>query len=435
MVIINIALFSFLEEIYRDFWYVLYVNFGWLTISYYLNFYNLRRYNRNVDVISRLFLQFLFFTIVYFSFFGFTNHQVVLKLHLEVLGIIFTLISLFRSFYLFMLKKYRNEGGNFRNVIIIGSNISAQKISNFLHQHSELGYRLIGFFSNENQNQKNYLGTIDKSFEYIVDNENEIDEIYCSMSELNKNQIKLFIDLADNNLKVLKLIPDSKDIYSSKMDVEYYDFIPILSLRTIPFDIPLNQIIKKLFDLIFSLFIIIFVLSWLTPILYVLIKFESKGPLFFKQTRDGLTSSQFVCYKYRSMFVNEVADNKQASKDDERITKIGSFIRKTSIDELPQFLNVLKGEMSIVGPRPHMISQTQKYAKIVDKFMVRHFVKPGITGLAQIRGYRGEVEKNEDMENRVKLDIFYIENWSFLLDMKIIGQTIINVFKGEEKAY
>jgi putative colanic acid biosynthesis UDP-glucose lipid carrier transferase len=135
------------------------------------------------------------------------------------------------------------------------------------------------------------------------------------------------------------------------------------------------------------------------------------------------------------MYLNDLADDIQATKQDERITKFGTFLRKTSIDELPQFINVLLGEMSVVGPRPHMQSQTKKYAKIVDKFMVRHFIKPGITGLAQVRGYRGEVEKNEDMGNRIKLDIFYIENWSFLLDLKIIGQTIINTVRGEDKAY
>jgi len=329
--------------------------------------------------------------------------------------------------------RYRNQGGNFRNIIIVGANKSVQKISYFLHDHTELGYRILGFFSDTEQDQKNYLGTIEDSFEYALSN--EVDEIYCSMSELTNSQIKTFIDFADNNLKVLKLVPESKDDFTTKMNVEYFDYIPLLSLRSIPFDNPINQIIKKLFDVIFSIVIIIFVLSWLTPLMFILVKLESKGPLFFKQTRDGLSGSKFICYKYRSMYVNESSEDIQATREDVRVTKVGSFIRKTSIDELPQFFNVLIGDMSIVGPRPHMLSQTKKYAKTVDKFMVRHFIKPGITGLAQVRGYRGEVEKNEDMENRVKLDIFYIENWSFLLDLKIIGQTITNVLKGEHKAY
>ncbi len=426
-------MFLLLNENYSQIWYVLYVNISWLVISYYLNFYNLRRYNRNVDVISRLFFQFLFFTFVYFAFFTFSNESISLTKHIKVLGIIFLMIGLFRALYLYLLKEYRNRGGNFRNIIIVGANKSVQKISDFLHDHTELGYRIVGFFSDKHLNQKNYLGTIEDAFEYALNN--EIDEIYCSMSELTNSQIKSFIDFADNNLKVLKLVPESKDDFTTKMDVEYFDYIPLLSLRSIPFDNPINQIIKKLFDVIFSIVIIIFVLSWLTPLMFILVKLESKGPLFFKQKRDGLSGNQFVCYKYRSMYVNKVADDVQATREDVRVTKVGSFIRKTSIDELPQFFNVLVGDMSIVGPRPHMPSQTKKYAKTVDKFMVRHFIKPGITGLAQVRGFRGEVEKKEDMENRVKLDIFYIENWSFLLDLKIIGQTITNVFKGDKKAY
>ena len=433
LVIINLFLRLFFNESYSGFWHITYINLSWLIISYHLNFNNLRRYNKNVDVLSRLFIQFLIFTFVYFAYYSLTNKRINSVEHIKVLTYVFIAITIFRTLYLYALKKYRIEGGNFRNIVFVGTNKSVQKITNFLEEHTELGYRIIGCFSDKNQENKNYLGNIESSFKYVLDN--EIDEIYCSISELTNDQIKAFIDFADNNLKVLKLIPDTKDVFTAKMIVEYYDFLPILSLRNIPFDIFVNQFAKRLFDILFSLIIIIFVLSWLTPLMFLLIKLDSKGPIFFKQTRDGLNKSPFVCYKYRSMYENDISDVVQATKQDVRVTKIGGFIRKTSIDELPQFYNVLKGDMSVVGPRPHMLSQTKKYAKTVDKFMVRHFVKPGITGLAQVRGYRGEVEKNEDMENRIKLDIFYIENWSILLDFKIIGQTIINVFKNEKKAY
>ena len=176
-------------------------------------------------------------------------------------------------------------------------------------------------------------------------------------------------------------------------------------------------------------------MSWLTPIIAVLIRWESKGPIFFKQSRNGFNFKEFECYKFRSMMPNEDAHLYQATKGDLRITKVGAFIRKTSIDELPQFFNVLFGDMSVVGPRPHMVSHTNMYAERVDKFMVRHFVKPGITGLAQVSGFRGEIETEKDIINRVKYDIFYIENWSLLLDIKITIQTFINAVRGEEKAY
>jgi putative colanic acid biosynthesis UDP-glucose lipid carrier transferase len=180
--------------------------------------------------------------------------------------------------------------------------------------------------------------------------------------------------------------------------------------------------------------VIVFLLSWLVPLLAILIKLESKGPVFFKQGRPGLDEQEFNCYKFRSMRMNMTTE-KEASKNDPRVTKIGRFLRKTSIDELPQFLNVLLGEMSVVGPRPHLWSQNKIYGNKVKKYMIRHYVKPGITGLAQVRGYRGEIETDEDMINRIKYDVFYIENWSFLLDIKIIIQTVVNIFKGEDKAY
>ena len=162
---------------------------------------------------------------------------------------------------------------------------------------------------------------------------------------------------------------------------------------------------------------------------------DSLGFIFFKQKRNGLNYKEFYCYKFRSMRLNEIADLHQVSKNDPRITKVGKFIRKTSIDELPQFFNVLLGDMSVVGPRPHMVSHTEMYARRIDKFMVRHFIKPGITGLAQTKGFRGEVESDKDIIYRVKFDIFYLENWSLLLDIKIIFLTVINAIKGEEKAY
>ena len=230
-------------------------------------------------------------------------------------------------------------------------------------------------------------------------------------------------------------MPDTKNVIFRNFKYEYYNYIPILSLRNIPLDDSLNKLVKRLFDIIFSLLVILFVLSWLTPIIALLIKLESKGPIFFSQSRTGINNKQFFCYKFRSMTVNKESNTIQATKNDKRVTKIGKFIRKTSIDELPQFFNVFFGNMSVVGPRPHMVSHTNKYAKSVDKFMVRHFVKPGITGLAQVSGFRGEIESKTDIINRVKYDIFYIENWSLLLDFKIIFLTINNVFKGEEKAY
>ena len=233
----------------------------------------------------------------------------------------------------------------------------------------------------------------------------------------------------------VKFIPDNKEILGKQLNIDYFEYFPILSLNKSPLDKPVNKVIKRLFDLVFSSCIIVCFLSWLTPIIGFLIKLESKGPVFFKQKRNGINYELFNCYKYRSMRPNNLADIKQVTKNDSRITRVGKFLRKTSIDELPQFINVFKGEMSVVGPRPHMIKENERFLKRIDKFMGRHYIKPGITGLAQVKGYRGEVKTDDDIINRVKYDLFYIENWSLWLDIKIILFTIFNVFKGDENAY
>ena len=192
---------------------------------------------------------------------------------------------------------------------------------------------------------------------------------------------------------------------------------------------------KRLFDIIFSFLVLFFILSWMYPLIGLLIKLSSKGPILFKQKRSGLDNKEFWCYKFRSMSKNVDADNKQATKGDVRITTIGRFLRKSSLDEFPQFINVLKGDMSIVGPRPHMLKHTEQYSELIKKYMVRQLVKPGITGAAQIRGYRGETREIKEMEGRVKWDVWYIENWTFFLDINIILRTVLNFIKGDEKAY
>ena len=232
----------------------------------------------------------------------------------------------------------------------------------------------------------------------------------------------------------MKFIPDTKEIFSKNLRIDYYELFPVLSLQRTELHNPFIKQVKRTFDVLFSFFVILFILSWLMPLLALLIKIESKGPIFFKQGRPGLDEKEFFCYKFRSMFVNGTTE-KEVSRNDPRVTKMGKFMRKTSIDELPQFFNVLIGDMSVVGPRPHLWSQNKAYSNRIKKYMVRHYVKPGITGLAQVKGFRGEIETEEDMINRIKFDVFYIENWSLIMDIKIIIQTVVNIFKGEEKAY
>jgi len=411
--------------------FIVFTSIAWVTLSVYSKFYEVYRYTRAVKILSLVLTQMVLFTLVMFSFSGYYYDLNIYPITIfKYIFTVFLAVAFFKFAVYYLLQKYRvSFGGNFRRTVIFGANKKTHALENFFNKNPEYGYVHVNTFSLEDRKHTN----LEPHFEYIK--EEEIDEIYCSISELSNQQISDIADFADNNLKILKFLPDNKEIYSKKLKYEYYDYIPILSLRNIPLEDSFNMVIKRMFDIIFSSLVIIFILSWLTPIIAILIKFESKGPIFFKQSRNGFNYREFDCYKFRSMTPNKNAHLYQATRGDQRITKIGKFIRKTSIDELPQFFNVLFGDMSVVGPRPHMVSHTNMYAKKIDKFMVRHFVKPGITGLAQISGFRGEVETDKDIIGRVKYDIFYIENWSLLLDLKIIMQTFTNAIKGEDKAY
>ncbi len=410
--------------------FVVFITISWFVISFISNFYEIYRFTKLVKIASLIGKQFVLFTVLLFSFFGFFTRIDRANIDISTYILyVFGLISIFKFTIYFLLKKYRTIlGGNYRTVIIIGLNQKTDQLQKFFTQNPEYGYQFQKIFE-----IKDLKSSLEKVFTYILDN--EIDEMYCSIAELTDEQLQDVITFADNNLKILKFVPDNKEIYTKKLEFNYYGFIPVLSLRKIPIDNSFNKFLKRLFDIVLSIFVIVGVLSWLTPIVAFFIKMESKGPVFFKQKRNGLDYKEFYCYKYRSMRPNPDAHLHQIKKNDPRVTKIGKIIRKTSIDELPQFINVLKGEMSVVGPRPHMVSHTHMYADKIDKFMVRHFVKPGITGLAQVSGFRGEVEDDNFITNRVKYDIFYLENWSLLLDLKIVFLTIFNAVKGEEKAY
>ncbi|WP_434037257.1 undecaprenyl-phosphate glucose phosphotransferase [Formosa sp. 4Alg 33] len=429
-IINGLALLFFFKNV-NPLLFVSLVSATWIILSLYSRFYDVYRFTREVTIMALLVKQALLFTLIVFAYFGFRhNLNVNTLVVLQYIGLVFLLIGLAKFTVYYLLQKYRSSfGGNLRKTVIIGKNRQTNALENFFKQNPEYGYALKSVFNLRDKTQE----SLDKCLRFIK--ENNIDEIYCSITELSNTQILQVVNFADNNLKILKFLPDNKEIYSKKLKYEYYDFIPILSLRDIPLEESVNQFFKRLFDIVFSLIVIVSILSWLTPILAIIIRLESKGPIFFKQSRNGFNYKEFQCYKFRSMMPNPDAHLYQATKGDQRVTKVGKFIRKTSIDELPQFYNVLFGDMSVVGPRPHMVSHTHMYAKRIDKFMVRHFVKPGITGLAQVSGFRGEVETDKDIINRVKFDIFYIENWSTLLDIKIIFQTLLNAVKGEDKAY
>ena len=411
--------------------FIAFISFGWVVTSFVSRFYDVHRFSTVIRILKLLFRQILLFSLLIFAYSGINiNLNLSPKEIIKYILVSFFCIAIFKYLMFYLLKKYRSIfKGNIRKTIILGKSPQSQSLEKVFLDTPAYGFlnkKIVCFKDRSKLN-------LEAIFDYIT--KEGIDEIFCSISELNDEDLSAVVNYADNNLKVVKFIPDRSKVLSIKLQHDYYGIIPILTFRTIPLDDPFSSLLKRLFDIVFSLIVIIFILSWLTPLIALFIKVESNGPIFFTQLRNGYNFKSFRCFKFRSMVKNTIADLVQVTRDDDRVTKFGQLLRKTSLDEMPQFYNVLLGDMSVVGPRPHMLSHTDMYAKKIDKFMVRHFVKPGITGLAQVSGYRGEVESDEDIIGRVQHDIFYIENWSFFLDLKIIFQTFLNTIRGEEKAY
>ena len=403
----------------------------WIISALITKFYEVYRFTKLIRIISYIFYQLLLFSILVFAFFGVAQNPAPgLSQTLIFLLYTFIIISLFKLTLFYALQSYRlGFGGNFRKTIIIGNDESVTELKEFFINQKELGYENRMTFKFNQPSDLNLA----ECFDFIL--ARNIDEVYCSANELDESQITSLITFCENNFKILKFISKRGGLLSKKLKTDTYGLSTVQSLREMPLSNDFNTILKRIFDIVFSLFVIIFLLSWITPIIALIIKIESRGPVLFKQIRNGIKFREFTCYKFRSMIENNDADIQQATKNDKRVTKIGKILRKTSLDELPQFFNVLIGNMSVVGPRPHMIKENERYSRSVDKFMVRHFVKPGITGLAQVKGFRGEIETDEDIINRVKYDIYYLENWSLILDLNIVFLTTINFLTGQKKAY
>lgn len=339
------------------------------------------------------------------------------------------------TIFFILLKWLIRRRKNKKNIIIVGMSTNSIYFKEFINKHPEYGYVVLGFFSdntNAISNEK-ILGRFSDIENFVL--ANNVSEIICSLEKVDKNAVDSIIKFAENNLINVKFIPDTTSSLGYNFVVSYLELIPLLLIRKNPFEELSNQYLKRIFDLCFSLIIIICILSWLIPIISLFIMLDSKGPVLFIQKRSGLNNKPFRCLKFRTMKVNKEAHLLQATKNDPRLTRVGIFLRKTSLDELPQFMNVLLGSMSIVGPRPHMLKHTEEYSQKVDKYMVRHTVKPGITGLSQVMGYRGETKELYQMKMRARIDRFYIENWTFYLDLKIIYFTFISLFKRNQNAF
>jgi putative colanic acid biosynthesis UDP-glucose lipid carrier transferase len=323
-----------------------------------------------------------------------------------------------------------------KNVVILGYNDVSKRLIDYFQKETKL-VKLTGCFDDSGKIKDSSTLRVFQNLEDCMGfvKENEVTEIY---STLVPEQYPYLFELAkeaEKQFVYFKFVPDYNIFVNRNIYVDFINDIPVLSLRKEPLEDTGNRIKKRTLDIIFSTFIIIFLLSWLVPLIALLIKLDSRGPVFFIQLRSGKNNQPFRCLKFRSLTVNDQADSIQVSRNDNRITRLGRIMRKTNIDELPQILNIFLGDMSMVGPRPHMLKHTEQFSGLYLEYMIRHFVKPGLTGWAQIHGFRGEIKDNEFLKKRVEYDIWYMENWSLFLDLKIIFLTILVTIKGDKNAF
>ena len=413
-------------------------NAKWILVALMLKLYELKRIIRLDKVLFNLFKAFVFNVLIITAVLFSLKQSEFSREHLYATYLmLFALIMFWRYLSIKLIKLYRKSGYNYSRVVIVGGGEVAQQLNDYFNSDDVLGVRLLGVFSDSDFSfeikDSVKTGTLDSLEQFAL--KNDIDEIFYTMPLTYTKKIKGLVDFCDKYMIRFKVVPDFRGFIFKRVNIDFFNDVPVITLREEPLTDFINRFTKRVFDLIFSLLTIVVVLSWLYPIIAVLIKLSSKGPVLFKQSRSGVNNEEFLCFKFRSMTMSAEADTKQATKGDVRITKIGAFLRKSSLDEFPQFFNVFMGDMSIVGPRPHMLKHTEEYSELIQKYMVRQLVKPGITGAAQVKGYRGETKELEDMEGRVRLDVWYIENWSLSLDINIIFHTVWNAFKGDEKAY
>lgn len=424
-IFITVVLENLIEDkTHPDIWmYLIHGNLSWI-ITYYVfakrNLYLRDEYIHRVMRISKRVLIFLLVSsVLAFLATSYSYYQRMFLFHYVVIFYLGELLF-YRLLYMF-LKHKRKRGFNINRAVIIGVNDTTELLKLIMESNPMLGYKFLGFVANDELVNHQYLLGTDRDLDGII-NEYKVNEVFASLpySEKGKDYLKVC-----NKMGVrLFYVPETQNSLRNFNKANVLGDFHLINPQHVPLDDYGNRILKRLFDIVFSLLIIILILSWLFPIIALIIKCESKGPVFFTQKRTGISNRPFPCIKFRSMVVNKDANKQQAQVNDKRITKFGNLMRKYNIDELPQFINVLLGHMSVVGPRPHMLQHTAEYSALIEHYLVRHYVKPGITGWAQISGYRGITDELWKMNKRVDYDMEYIENWNFWWDIQIIWKTV-----------
>jgi|SRR6476661_135099 len=415
---------------------------GWFSAAQVTRLYSDLRSNKYAQEIT-----YIAFTVIVF-FVILTSFLFLIRWQFQVTNY-FLLTYLLAVFVLTVITKYAlrkflhrqiYQGKLVEKVLLIGSTPAAKDFYDTINKYYYYGYKCIGFIDDENQklNGCPYLGDL-THLDAVLQNE-QIHEVIIALPNSQHEKIRKCIEICDFHAKRVRIIPDLHFYASSNLQMNSIGLLPVINLRSLPQDRWSNRVLKRAFDIVFSITFFLLIGWWLLPLIAIAIKLSSKGPVFFTQERWGLNNEKIICYKFRSMVAesrdtDEQGNYLQASRDDHRITTVGKYLRKTNMDELPQFWNVLLGNMSIVGPRPHPTPLNLKSIQTVDRYMLRHLVKPGITGWAQVNGSRGETRTPESMQQRVNFDLYYIHRWTFWLDCQIIIQTVINIFRGDQNAY
>lgn len=407
--------------------------FSWLLISNSTKIYFSFLTDRFIDFVRKFFIQIFLFGIILFAVSGLKSEDLFTNTETVYFIILLFLISFVYKFLLFYFIKYLIKIGEIvkERILIIGENSNSELFVKTINNNPEYGIIIENHLLNSNDRFD--IGEVNNYLNQI--NNKKIDSLYvCVGDKLNKSNINNILKVAEDNYLKVKYIFDSSIENLNTMDVLFIDIFPIFTHNKLPLDKMVNQFIKRLFDLFFTASVFILLLWWIIPLISILVYFSQGKPIFFAQKRNGLNGKEFNCFKFRTMKPDKFNDIKPTERNDPRVTKLGRILRKTSLDELPQFINVLKGDMSIVGPRPHMVSENEAYSEVIKRYSLRHYVKPGITGLAQVKGYRGAIDSDKDMEMRIRTDIYYVRNWSFMLDLVIIYKTVQLIIAGDENA-
>lgn len=419
------------EYIYAVFFIIF--SLSWVGSALFHNLYELERLFDFKQFIKQMWIVFgtqlliICLYMVSFKTYYYSRFFIGTAYLLSVTGIIS-----FRYIMSRMYRYYRSISYSVRRILIVGQDGTSNALYDFFQNQDARTFRFEGNFE-KGEKYLPHKQQLEKLKHFCV--AQRINELYFTLSDSSDEFIEELSRFADEHFIYFRIITNFNLLQRKDVKVELFGHVPIVTLRKEPLNALGNRLLKRGFDIVFSFLVIVLLFPFIFPIVALLIKLDSPGPVFFKQLRSGRKNREFWCYKFRTMRVNRKSDVQQAQKNDKRITKLGAFLRKSSIDELPQFFNVLKGDMSVVGPRPHMLKHTEEYSKIVERFLVRHFVTPGITGYAQINGYRGGTEDPRLMEKRVEYDTWYLKNWSLFLDLKIVFLTVWNMVRGEENAY